>query len=170
MRIIQVQNSRLWHVYKYWNWNIWHVISIEHMYFCTCLFVKRELFYISKEQLLCSIHSAWFTTCVFLRDLSELSRGRGGWRQREGHNFLRQQKREGSWKMGRYKGENHENMCPWSRRGSPTEEKKVLYFVKKPGRNRRVEWSAVRIRVGLLSKMYVYGITKNRLEVYFDLS
>ena len=32
--------------------------SIEHVLFCTCLFVRQELFYISKEQLLCSIHSA----------------------------------------------------------------------------------------------------------------
>ena len=33
--------------------------------------------------------------------------------------------------------------------------------------------SAVRIRVGLLilsSKMYVYSITKNRLEIYFEFS
>ena len=53
-------------------------------------------------------------------------------------------------------------------------KKEVLYFVKKkPGRNRGVECSAVRIRVGFLmlsSKMYVYGITKNRLEIYFELS
>ena len=38
---------------------------------------------------------------VVIRDLSEISRGEGGWKQREGHNFLRPQKREGSWKMGR---------------------------------------------------------------------
>ena len=30
MCIIQMQNSRQWHVYKYWN--ILHVISIEHVY------------------------------------------------------------------------------------------------------------------------------------------
>ena len=55
----------------------------------------------------------------------------------------------------------------------PQKKKEVLYFVKKPGRNRRVERSAVRIRGGLLmlsSKMYVYGITKNKLEIYFELS
>ena len=33
---------------------------------------------------------------VRLRDLSEISRGAGGWKQREGYNFLRLQKREGS--------------------------------------------------------------------------
>ena len=54
-------------------------------------------------------------------------------------------------------------------------KEEVLYFVKKKktGRNRRVEWSAVRMSVGLLMlspKMYVYGITKNRLEIYFELS
>ena len=31
-----------------------------------------------------------------IRDLSEISRGEEGWKQREGHNFLRLQKREGS--------------------------------------------------------------------------
>ena len=29
MCIIQMQNSTQWHVHKYWN--IWHVISIEHV-------------------------------------------------------------------------------------------------------------------------------------------
>ena len=55
----------------------------------------------------------------------------------------------------------------------PQNKKEVLYLVKKKtlGRNRRVKWSVVRIRVGLLmlsSKMYVYSITKNRLEIYFE--
>ena len=52
-----------------------------------------------------------------------------------GSQLLETAEKGGVMKMGHYKGENHENMC----RGSPTEEKKVLYFVKKPGRNRRVE-------------------------------
>ena len=55
----------------------------------------------------------------------------------------------------------------------PQKKKKFFILYKKPGRKRRAEWSAVRIRVGLLmlsSKMYVYGITKNRLEIYFELS
>ena len=57
-------------------WNTWHVISIEHVNFCTFLFVKRELFYISKpEQLLCSIHS----TSFILGDPGAVSRvGRKG--------------------------------------------------------------------------------------------
>ena len=36
-----------------------------------------------------------------------------------------------------------------------------------------IEWSALRIRVGLLMlspKMYVYDISKNRLEIYFEFS
>ena len=32
----------------------------------------------------------------YIRDLSEIRRGGGGWKQREGHNFLSLQKREGS--------------------------------------------------------------------------
>ena len=35
-----------------------------------------------------------------VRDLSEISRGEGGWKHGEGLNFLRQQKREGQEKMG----------------------------------------------------------------------
>ena len=74
--------------------------------------------------------------------------------------------------MGLKKGEGHANVCPWSYRGSPTEQKgSSLFGKKKLGRNRRVKWSAVRIRVGLLmlsSKMYLYSITKNRLEIYFE--
>ena len=46
----------------------------------------------------------------------------------------------------------------------PQKKKDVLYFVKKNLGEIGVEWSAVRIRVGLSlmlsSKMYVYGITK----------
>ena len=168
-----MQNSRLWHVYKYWNWNIWHVISIEHVYLCRCLFVKRELFYISKEQLLCSIHSAWFTTCVFLRDLSEISRGRGGRDRGRVTTFWDSRKGRSHEKWAVIRGRILKICVRDHVEAHPQNKKEVLYFVKKPGRNRRVEWSAVRIRVGLLmlsSKMYVYGITKNRLEIYFELS
>ena len=44
-----------------------------------------------------------------------------------GSQLLETAEKGGVMKMGHYKGENHENMC----RGSPTEEKRVLYFVKK---------------------------------------
>ena len=56
----------------------------------------------------------------------------------------------------------------------PQKKKEVLYFVKKNlGEIGESSDSAVRIRVGLLmlsSEMYVYGITENRLEIYFELS
>ena len=48
--------------------------------------------------------------------------------------------------------------------------REVLYFVKKTWEKQE---SRVIIRVGLLmlsSNMYVYDITKNRLEIYFELS
>ena len=48
----------------------------------TCWFLKEA----SVSELLMRI----------LRHLSEISRGGGGWKQREGHNFLRLRKREGS--------------------------------------------------------------------------
>ena len=69
-----------------------------------------------------------------------ISRGGGRWKQREGH------------------------IGHWSCRGSPTEKKEVLYLVKKLGRNRRVGLSM------LSSKMYVYSITKNQLEISFAFS
>ena len=53
----------------------------------------------------------------------------------------------------------------------PQKKKEVLYLVKKKlGRNRRVERSAVRIKVGLLmlsSKLYVYSITKKQIRKIF---
>ena len=95
------------------------------------------------------------------------------WKQKEGHSFLRLRKGRGhkKWavKRGRVMqiyGRDHIEV-------HPQKKKEVLYLVKQRGRNRRVEWSAVRIRVGLLmlsSKMYVYSITKNRLEIYFEFS
>ena len=42
-------------------------------------------------------------------------------------------------------------------------KKEVLYFVKKT-------WEKQERRLMLSSKMYVYGIAKNRLEIYFELS
>ena len=59
-------------------------------------------------------------------DLSEISRGEGVETER-GSQLFETQKREGSWKMGRWKGEGHANICPWS----PTETKEVFYLVKK---------------------------------------
>ena len=67
----------------------------------------------------------------YLRDLSEISGGGGrGVETEEGSQLFETQKREGSWKLGRSKGEGHANICPWSCRGSPTEEKASSLFVK----------------------------------------
>ena len=62
-----------------------------------------------------------------LRDLSEISRGGEGWKQREGHNFLRGRGHE-KWavKRGRVM---QIIMCPWSPRGSPTEEKNKFFIL-----------------------------------------
>ena len=46
----------------------------------------------------------------------------------------------------------------------PQKKKEVLYFVKK--NLGEIGESSDQ----LSSKMYVYGITKNRLEIYFELS
>ena len=77
-----------------------------------------------------------------VRDLSKISRRGGGWEQREGHNFLRLQKRGGGghekWavKRGRVmqiRVRDHVEV-------HPQKKKQVLYFVKKqPGRNRTVK-------------------------------
>ena len=65
--------------------------------------------------------------------------------------FLRLQKREGSWKLGRLKGRVMQIYAHDHVEVYPEKKKEVLYSVK---------WSAVRIRVGLLilsSKMYLYS-------------
>ena len=53
----------------------------------------------------------------------KLAGGEGGVETQGGSQLFETQKREGSRKMGRKKGEDHANICPWSCRGSPTEEK-----------------------------------------------
>ena len=56
----------------------------------------------------------------------------------------------------------------------PQKKKEVLYFVlKKPGEIGESSDQLSESDFGILmlsSKMYVYGITKNRLEIYFELS
>ena len=62
--------------------------------------------------------------------MSEISKGGGGWKQREGHNFLRLRKGR-VLKNGPFKGQGHANMCLWSYRGSPTGIKGSSLFGKK---------------------------------------
>ena len=56
---------------------------------------------------------------VVVRDLSEISSGEGGWKQREGHNFLSCRKERGHEKLA-VKRERVMQICV----------REVLYFVK----------------------------------------
>ena len=104
-----------------------------------------------------------FSQFNLLRDLSEISRRGGGVETEGGSQLFEIAEKGGVMKNGPLKGE-----------GSCKYVSVIMYPQKKKEvRNRRVKWSAVRIGVGLLmlsSKIYVYGITKNRLEIYFELS
>ena len=86
-----------------------------------------------------------------IRDLSEMSRGGGGrWKQKEGHRLLRLRKGRGHKKWAVKRGRVMQIYGRDNIGVRPQKKKEVLYLVKKRRRNRRVEWSAVRIRVGLL--------------------
>ena len=58
----------------------------------------------------------------------------------------------------------------------PQKKKEVLYFVKKKlgeigeSSDQLSESESYCHKIMLSSKMYVYGITKNRLEIYFELA
>ena len=109
-----------------------------------------------------------------IRDLSQKwAGGWGRWKQKEGHSFLRLRKGRGHKKWAVKRGRVMQIYGKYIIGVRPQKKKEVLYLVKKRRRKRRVEWSAVRIRVGFLmlsSKMDVYSITKNRLEIYFEFS
>ena len=76
-----------------------------------------------------------------IRDLSEISRGEGGggWKLREGHNFLRLRKGRGHEKWAVKMGRAMQIYARDHVEVHPQKKKEVLYFVKKPGRNRRVK-------------------------------
>ena len=78
-------------------------------------------------------------TCNVLRDLSEISRGKGGWQQREGHNFLRLRKGRGHEKWAVKMVRVMQIYAHDHVQAHPQKKKEVLYLVKKVGRNRRVE-------------------------------
>ena len=69
-----------------------------------------------------------------VRDLSEISRGEGGRKQWEGHNFLRLQKGEGHEKWVVKKGRVMQICVPDHVEVHLQKEKEVLYFVKKKNR------------------------------------
>ena len=70
-------------------------------------------------------------TCNVLRDLSEISRGKGGWKQREGHNFLRLRKGRGHEKWAVKRGRVMQICVRDHVEVHPQKKKEVLYFVKK---------------------------------------
>ena len=74
-----------------------------------------------------------------IRDLSEISRGEGGWKLREGHNFLRLRKGSGHEKWAVKMGRAMQIYARDHVEVHPQKKKEVLYLVKKPGRNRRVK-------------------------------
>ena len=67
----------------------------------------------------------------FLRDFSEISRGRGGWKQREGHNFLRLRKGRGQEKWAVKRGRVMQIYARDHVEVHPQKKKEVLYLVKK---------------------------------------
>ena len=72
--------------------------------------------------------------------MSKISTGEGGWKQREGHNFLRLRKGRGHEKWAVKRGRVMQ-ICVRDHVEVHTQKKnEVLYFVKKKlGGNRRVE-------------------------------
>ena len=66
-----------------------------------------------------------------LRDLSEISRGEGGWKQREGHNFLRLKKRRGHEKWAVKRGRVMQIQAHDHVEIHPQKKKEVLSLVKK---------------------------------------
>ena len=68
---------------------------------------------------------------TYLRDLSEISRGRGGWKKREGHNFLRLRKGRGHEKWAVNRGRVMQIYARDHVGVHPQKKKEVLYLVKK---------------------------------------
>ena len=70
-------------------------------------------------------------TCVNLRDLSEISRGGGGWKQRGGHNFLSLRKGRGHEKWAVKRGRVMQIYARDHVEVHPQKKKEVLYLAKK---------------------------------------
>ena len=94
----------------------------------------------------------WHNQRLHVRGLSEISRGEGGSGNRgRVTTFWDCRKGRGREKWAVKRGRVMQICVRDHVEVHPQKKKDVLYFVKKPGRNKRVEWSAVRIRVGLRS-------------------
>ena len=74
-----------------------------------------------------------------VRDCQKLAGGDGGWKQREGYNFLRLRKGRGHEKWVVKRGRVMEIYACDHIEVHSQKKKEVLHLVKKPGRNRRVE-------------------------------
>ena len=68
---------------------------------------------------------------MLLRDLSEISRGEGRWKHREGHNFLRLRKGRGHEKWAVKRGRVRQIYARDHADVHPQKKKEVLYLVKK---------------------------------------
>ena len=70
------------------------------------------------------------------RDLSEISRGRRGWKQREGHNFLRLRKGRGHEKWAVKRGRVMQIYARDHVEVHPQKKKEVLYLEKNKKQNK----------------------------------
>ena len=70
--------------------------------------------------------------------MSEIGRGKGGG-QREGHNFLTLRKGKGHEEWDVKRGRVMQIYARDHTEVHPQKKKEVIYLVKKPGRNKRVE-------------------------------
>ena len=74
-----------------------------------------------------------------VRELSEISRGEGGWKQGEGHNFLRLRKGRGHEKWAVKRGRVMQIYARDHVEVHPQKKKEVLYLLKKRGKKRTTE-------------------------------
>ena len=83
----------------------------------------------------------WFIEQIkwLLGTCQKLAEGEGGWKQREGHNFLRLRKGRGHEKWAVKRGRVKQIYACDHVEVHPQKKKEVLCLVKKPARNRRVE-------------------------------
>ena len=68
---------------------------------------------------------------AYVRDLSEISRGEGGWKQRGGHNFLSLRKGRGHEKWAVKRGRVMQIYARDHVEVHPQKKKEVLYLAKK---------------------------------------
>ena len=80
-----------------------------------------------------------------VRDLSEISRGGGGWKQRVGHNFLRLRKGRGHEKSTIKRGRVMQIYAHDHVEVHPQKKKEVLYLIKRKRKKRTMEHYGYRL-------------------------